>query len=220
MARGDTATIKGGVLVSRQRRPDQNVVPASLAEASDQGQAAAARKNRENQTRQQIVRALESLGSAFRTEWPGFVREFCRDPLEQTIFTDCALPPPFQPPEFDRLNQTPEEWAKAASAAWDQSRERFLQSCHDWVVTGVDEQIPATRTVRGPGSKPKSERGKNTVLERRYLWAAKYLLQVPRKEIAAQDNANVTTVGRVARETLLQANWLELAKAEKRASRR
>lgn len=206
--------------MSRQRRPDQNVLLASPEEASNQGQAAAARKNRETRTRQQIVRALESLGSAFRTAWPGFVREFCRDPVEQTIFNDCALPPPFLPPEFDRLNQTPEEWAKAANAAWDQFRERYLQSCHDWVVTGVDEEIPATRTVRGPRSKPKRERGKNTVLERRHLWAAKYLLQVPRKEIAAQDNANATTVGRVARETLLQANWLELTKTEKRASRR
>lgn len=205
----------GAVLLSQQRPPDQNAAETSRTQASDEGMADAARKNRATQTRQQIVRALRGLGSEF-TAWPDFVREFYRDPREQIVFEDGAIPPPFQLPEFDRLNQSPEDWVKTANAAWQRHRDRFLQWCQSWVVAGVDEEIPAAKQVRGPGRKPGGERGKNTVLERRYAWAAKCLLRVPLKEIAGQDDADATTVGRVARATLRQAQWLQLAKAKKR----
>ena len=82
--------------MSQDSNPDQNEAP--VTEASDQGTDAAAHKNRETQTRQQIVIALQGLGGEFSIEWPDFVREFCRDPREQSVFKDCAIPPPFQPP--------------------------------------------------------------------------------------------------------------------------
>ena len=207
----------GTVPVSQQQGPDQDAAEASRTQASDQGQADAARKNRETQTRQKIVRALQCLGMEFCT-WPDFVQEFYRDPREQTVFQDCAIPPPFQPAEFDRLNQSPEDWAKAANADWQQHLDRFLQSCQAWVVAGVDEEIPGAKQVRGPGIKLGGERGKNTILKRRHVWAAKYLMLVPLKEIAGQDDADATTVGRIARATLSQAKWLELARAKLRAS--
>lgn len=207
------------MLMRPQRGPEENAAEASRPEDSAEGQVSAAQKNRETQTRRRIVQALGWLGADFRTQWPDFVREFYRDPLKQTVFEDCALPPPFQPPDFDRLNQSPKDWAKVANAAWSQHRGRFLQSCQAWVEAGVDEEIPAAKQIRGPGITSKGERGKNTVFERRYVWAAKYLLRVPLKEIAAQDNADATTVGRVARATLTLANWLELSNDMKRASR-
>jgi hypothetical protein len=198
-------------------QPDQQVVQASSTQDADQGQAAAARKNRETQTRQQIVRALQSLGKHSGIEWPDFIRDFCRVPSEQTEFTDCAILPPFQPPDFDRLNQSPEDWAKTANAAWEQHRDRFLQSCQAWVAAGVDEEIPAAKKVREPGIE-RGARGKNAAMVRRYSWAAKYVMRVPLKEIAAQDHADVATVGRVARATLRQAGWLESARVKRRAS--
>jgi len=198
---------------------DRSAAEAFERDASDHGTGAAASKNRETQSRQQIVKALQSLGGEFSTKWPDFVREFCCDPREQSVFKDYAIPPPFQPPDFDRLNQSPEAWVRAATAKWQQYCANFLRSCRNSVVDGVDDEIPSAKQVRGPGIKSGGKRGKNTILERRYVWAAKYLLGVPLKEIAWQDSADAATVGRVARATLRHADWLELTKVRKRASR-
>ena len=51
------------------------------------------------------------------------------------------------------------------------------------------------------------KRGGNTPLDQRYEWAAKYLVGVALKEIAAQDGADWSTVGRVARGVLRIASW-------------
>lgn len=75
-----------------------------------------------------------------------------------------------------------------------------MLTCESWVRLGVDEAIVEKR-VRGPAAKLRAEtnrRGENTPLDRRCEWAAKYLLGIPLKLIAALDQ-DVSTVGRVAR---------------------
>jgi hypothetical protein len=163
----------------------------------------------------QIVDALRWLGIEF-VAWPDFVQEFYRDPQGQILFEDCALAMPFQPPEFDRLNQSPEGWSKTADDAWQRHRDDFLKHCQAWVVARVDEASLAVKQIRGPGAKRRGARGKKTVLEERYIWAAKYLLHVPLKEIAGQHEADAATVGRVARSLLRQAQWLDSAKTKKK----
>lgn len=115
-------------------------------------------------------------------------------------------------PSFDRLNQSPKDWLQVADRAWELQRNRFLQSCADWVREGVDEEIVEATPARGRGTKRPAQvggrnRGNNTPIERRYEWAAKYLIKVPLKEIAGAD-AEASTVGRIARETVRSAGGL------------
>jgi hypothetical protein len=58
-------------------------------------------------------------------DWPDFVRSFFESPQERTRFAVSNTPPSFQPPDFDCLNQSREEWAKKADTAWKQFRDRF-----------------------------------------------------------------------------------------------
>jgi hypothetical protein len=118
-------------------------------------------------------------------------------------------PSPFQPPDFDRLNESPQAWVKVADKAWELHRNKFLKECEEWVRAGVDEEIVKVKRARGTGRKSPSHvagkrRGGNTRIDRRYEWAAKYLVKMPLKEIAGSD-ADATTVGRVAREIVRSA---------------
>jgi len=172
------------------------------------GQAAAAAKNRETEVRLGIIHAFQGLAIPFN-RWPDFVQAFYTDPHQQIVYDQSMTPPPFQPPEFDRLKQSPKDWAKMADRAWKLHRNRFLEECEGWVREGWDEEIVETRGQR-LGKKMLSHaegrrRGQNTPLKRRYEWAAKYLLKVPIKEIAGADTS---TAGRVAREILRLAGWL------------
>jgi hypothetical protein len=77
--------------------------------------------------------------------------------------------------------------------------------------TGQDEKIVEPKRVRGTAKKVPAHvvgqrRGGNTPIDRRYEWAAKYLLKVPLKEIAGAD-ADATTVGKVARRIVRSAGW-------------
>ena len=79
------------------------------------------------------------------------------------------------------------------------------------VRAGVDEEIAEVKRARDTGKKVPApgvgrRRGGNTPIDRRYDWAAKYLVKVPLKEIAGAD-ADATTVGRVAREIVRLAGW-------------
>ena len=121
-------------------------------------------------------------------------------------------PPVFQAPAFDRLNQSPEAWARLADDAWQRHPDDFLETCEFWVTAGVDERIGKARLPRGTGQKTGSQavdrkRGSNTPVDRRYDWAARYLAREPLKEIAAAEGADPSTVGRNARETLRMAGW-------------
>ena len=120
-------------------------------------------------------------------------------------------PSPFLAPDFDRLNQSAEDWAKTADRAWALHRERFLEECDMWVKLGVDEEIVAAKLIRGPGKKSLAHeggqrRGDNTSIHRRYEWAAQYLARMPLKELGG-DDAAPSTVGRIARQVVRSAGW-------------
>jgi len=179
------------------------------------GQAASAENNREREVRLRIIQVLRRLGIP-DNQWPDFVRAFYANPQQRIEYHQFMTPPPFQAPEFqapefDRLNQSPKDWLQVADRAWELQRNRFLQRCADWVREGVDEAIVEATPARGRGTKRPAHvggrnRGDNTPIERRYEWAAKYLIRVPLKEIAGVD-AEASTVGRIAREIVRSAGW-------------
>src|SRR5437868_5544345 len=92
------------------------------------GQAAAARKNRQREVRLGITQAFARLGIRFR-EWPNFVQAYYTDPHQQNEYRQLVTPSPFQAPDFDRLNQSPDDWIKEADTAWRLHRNAFLQEC-------------------------------------------------------------------------------------------
>jgi hypothetical protein len=154
-----------------------------------------------------IIEALLRLGVP-TDNWPKPVREFYENSQEAPILHQRLSPPWYQPPDFDRLQQSSKDWAKAADKGWQQHRDDFLRRSQLWVDAGVDEPIPPgkrTRVSRSPGSNGK--RGANTPTELRYRWAAQYLCRVAIKEIAAQSEAHPDTVGRIARAVLREAGW-------------
>jgi hypothetical protein len=173
--------------------------------AESAGEAAAAKKNREREARAGIIDAFRRLGIP-ESRWPAFAREFDKDPAQRIEYRDYATPLPFQAPDFDRLNQSPDDWVKLANKAWEQHRQEFLQKCQDWVDAGLDEPIPAMKRARGRGRKNLARGGKQVLCSRRFEWAAKYLLRIPLKEIAGAD-AEPSTVGRDARNIIKAANW-------------
>jgi len=170
------------------------------------GEAAAAKKNREIKARLQIKR----LGIPHR-EWPEFVRKFYTSQQERTEFCASNSPPLFQPPDFDRLNESLEEWAKAADAAWKQHRDRFMDTCRLWVTLGVDEEIPPAKNTRGPGRKG---RRLNALPEARVEWAARRLNGVPWKEIS-NEFLSEDQVKKAASEMLKLAGWPTKVRAPK-----
>src|SRR5271157_5462188 len=113
------------------------------------GQAAAAAKNREREARFRIIGALNRLSIPF-PRWPDFVQAFYSDPSQRTEYHQYIAPALFQPPRFDRLSQSPEDWRQLADSAWKRHRDRFLQTFASWVIAGVDEEI-VERAIRGPG---------------------------------------------------------------------
>jgi hypothetical protein len=176
------------------------------------GLAAAAEKNRERSVRLGIVAAFNRLGVPHK-QWPELVRSFHGDQLQQIEYHQSMMPSPFQAPDFDRLNETAQDWVRSADIAWKLHRNRFLKECEDWVSAGVDEAIPQMKRARGPGKRVSPRpggrsRGVNSSLERRYEMAARYLLKVPIKEIAGAD-LDAATAGRVAREIVRSAGWAD-----------
>ena len=192
------------------RKPDKKAKKPEAGREDPEGLAAAAEKNRERATRLLIIEGFRRVGIPY-AQWPEFVRAFYSDPQQQIEYHQFMPPPPFQAPEFDRLSQTSEEWVKVADRAWELHRDQFLQQCKDWVAAGVDQDIKEGKRARGTGTKVPAHpddrrRGENTPIDRRYEWAAMYLLKKPLKEIAGAD-ADPTTVGRVAREIVRKAGW-------------
>jgi len=174
------------------------------------GQAAAAENNRRREVRLGIIQALSRLGIPY-SQWPDFVKVYYADPHQQNRYSQSLSPMPFQAPDFDRLNQSPAEWKKAADKAWALHRNRFLDECENWVKMGVDEEIVWKERPRGPGN-GKSDRGRkrrragNTAIDQRFVWAAQYLARVPLKQIAGE-HADPSTVGRIARQIVRSAGW-------------
>ena len=192
---------------SNRNRNRGRTAGTSWAEAV--GQAAAAKKNRQNEVRDGIVKALLFARIPY-SQWPECVQVHSIGVRDRNRFRQLRSPSPFQPPPFDRLNQSPEEWTKIADKGWEQHRDRFLQGCEYWVKAGVDEGIPQAKRLRSRGKaagfSANRKRGANTPLDQRFEWAAKYLARVPLKEIAG-DHANPSTVGRIARTIIRCAGW-------------
>jgi hypothetical protein len=133
------------------------------------GQAAAALKNRMIKARLQIIAALQRLGIP-QHKWPGFVLAFYTNSQQREGYSESSFLPPFQFPVFERLHDSPEQWAKKADAAWQQHRDAFLEKCQAWVSEGVDEEIPPAKQPRGPCRK-----GRDAPLALRAEWAARRL---------------------------------------------
>lgn len=174
------------------------------------GEAAAAKKNRQRETRLRIIEGFARVGIPYE-QWPDFVREYYGGPAQRTQYHHAALPSPFQAPAFDRLNQSAEDWAKIADRGWELHRKKFLDRCEYWVKKAVDEEIAEKKATRSPGGRKATQsgspkRGTNAPVKLRYEWAAKYLVKVPLKEIAGE-NADSSTVGRTAREIVRAAGW-------------
>ena len=166
------------------------------------GQLAAASKNREIRTRLLIIEALQRLGIP-DSKWPDFVLKFHRNPQEHASLGQPASPPPFQPPDFDRPKQSPGQWEKAANAAWQQQRNRFLVECRFWVNIGLDEEIPLPKSTRGAGRKG---RRLNAPPRLRFEWAARRLSGAAWEEIA-DEPFQESQVRKAASEVLELANW-------------
>jgi ParB/Sulfiredoxin domain len=174
-------------------------------ETEGSGEAAAAAKNRQRETRSRIVDAYGRLGNPL----PDYVRAFRTNP--QTQYSYGISPPPFQAPEFDPLNQSREDWVQEADEAWKKHQKAFWEDCDHWVAQGLDEEIKTTVRPRGPGKRRPTKAGswkrkENTPMDKRYEWVAKYLAGEPLKVIAGP-NEDVSVVGRVVREILRVAGW-------------
>jgi hypothetical protein len=179
------------------------------------GQVAAVKGDRANHERASIVRALEKMGPDFAKRWPDFVVDFSRNRNQHSEYQQPVWPGCFQPPAFDRLNQSPAEWKRIADRAWEEHRDGFLKECQFWETAGLDEEIPPAKRMRGPRATiGRGKRRNNSVVELRHAWAAKRLLGFRIKEIAAHDGADPSTVGRIARQILRQANWTTPAKSQ------
>src|SRR5208283_5213144 len=120
-----------------------------------------------------------------------------------------ATPDPFQAPAYDRLNESPQEWAKKADAAWRQHGDRFLKMCEFWVTAGVDEELPATKRTRGAGRK-----GRNAPPALRFEWAARRLMAAAWEEIAGE-SFTTDQVKKSAGAVLKLADWPTKVKARK-----
>ena len=176
--------------------------PQKDAGEPNTGEAAAALKNRTIKARLQIIEALQRLGIP-HSKWPDFVRAFHTNPQEREGYSESIFPPPFQPPVFERLNESPEQWAKSADAAWQQHRDAFLEKCPFWVSQGVDEDIPPAKATRGPGLKG---RRRNAPPDVRAQWAARRLSGEAWKAIA-DDPFQQDQVKKAASELLKLACW-------------
>jgi len=83
-------------------------------------------------------------------------------------FHQFMTPSPFQPPGFDRLNQSNQDLIRAADRAWALHRKDFLEKCEDWVRSDVDEEIVAAKApeVREKTCPPMEEAGSEEATHR------------------------------------------------------
>jgi hypothetical protein len=167
------------------------------------GQAAAAKQNSQRRARGGILEAVRRLGIPY-DEWPDFVQAYYKDSnqlCQQLIWVG-----PFQPPPFDRLNESAAEYRKKIHAAFDQHVDPTLDLCESLVQQGIDETIDTKRS-RGPGKAEPGRKRKNTDIELRYEWAARRLWGEPWKEIAAKYHTPESTVIKAASALLRIAGW-------------
>ena len=186
---------------------DSKPIPNARIESGSSWQIAAAKRNRVRAERLAVIAALQDLGCPL--EAPSFVREFHNNLREHPDFRQPISPPPFQLPNFDRLNQSRDEWKVISQKAFEQHCDQFLRRRQFWVDAGVDDEIPPAKSTRGVRTQAVRRKRRNTAIKLRYRWAAQYLCRIPLKEIAAQSDADSGTVGRIARAILKEAAWLK-----------
>ena len=161
--------------------------------AAQTGPAWAAEMNRREAVRASLVRKLQELAVPYNV-WPDFVQTWHSNPHNRLTFSNAVPLPSFQPPDYDRLVQTIEEWVETADEAWKRHRDRFVQSRKFWEGAGVDESIPPRKSTRGP-------------VEDRYRWAALRLSGLSWKEVSARAQLGTSTVTKAASQILDEADW-------------
>ena len=144
------------------------------------GQAAAAQLNRQQAHRNRIITALRARGIP-EEKWPTDLLSLIPE-MKQTV-----APPPFLPPNFERLHQSIEEWEALADAEWNCHKKRFIAGEQFWVDKGIDERIPKARRVRGPGV---GRKRKTAPIEKRYDWVARRIGGGGWKEISSSHSAD------------------------------
>ena len=178
--------------------PTSNQTPKDNAHGLSNVQAA--KTNRQREIRLGIILALRRLRVS-EDKWPDYVREYYANPERHPKYHQRVPVPLFQPPPFDKLNQSPEDWRKDADAAWEKHRNSFLKVCVYWIDAGVDEAIPAARRMRGVG-----EKARNASTDQRFEWAARRLIGSEWPDIAGSvfkaDQVRKTTA-----KVLRDAGW-------------
>jgi hypothetical protein len=185
--------------------------PKKSARTQKNGQAEAAARNRSIKTRWQIIEALQRLRIP-QDRWPNFVKQFYQSARGWTESISPCTPPPFQPPDFDPLKESREEWSKRADAAWHRHRDGFLGEQQLWVDTGVEDVIAPPKNTRGAGLKARNARTCD-----RYEWAAARLSGSQWKNIAESPVA-ADQVRKSASTVLRLANWPTKLQAQKTES--
>lgn len=170
------------------------------------GQAEAAQQNRQHAERTRILKTLRNLQIP-RDQWPSFVLAHEKAHPHNTLYRQQFSPLRFQPPDFDRLNQSPEEWRKDAEAKFRQHCDRFLRGEEYRAEKGLDERIPRAKRQRGPGRGPQPGKRENTAIEQRYEFAARRLCGSQWKQIAADYGLEESAVSKAGSEVLRRAGW-------------
>jgi hypothetical protein len=165
------------------------------------GEAWAAKKNRQQELRAHIVQTLQNLGID-QKDWPKFIKDWYAEERTGPRFSYKVHPPVFQPPVYNRVAQSEDEWEKVAMKAWEDHLGRFLAGQHEAERLGIDEKVPAKPKTRGLG---KTRR--NSDVDLRYKWAALRLRGTAWKEIAFEYRATEDRVRKAASQLLKLAGW-------------
>jgi hypothetical protein len=167
------------------------------------GEVWAAQKNREAEARASIVEALQRKGIP-QKEWPDFVRNWYEKAHTQPRFSYGKSFPSFQPPPYERLDESIEEWKRRADADWVKHRDRFVSKWQFEEKLGLDEEIPLHKKIRGSGS---GRARRNAEIRDRYTWAGLRLCGLGWKQIAAEFDVDESTVNKAANRVLRTAGW-------------
>jgi hypothetical protein len=152
--------------------------------------------NQRREAQQNIIAALRNLGID-RNQWPRCVQPPDWPENRQT-FQLAA----FQPPHFEGLHQSPDDWKRKATKAFEEYLDEQVRKLEFWIATNVEIGSGEAARFRGSG---KTERNAN--IEERYKWAALRLSGLSWKEIAAHSKLGTSTVTKAASKVLGTAGW-------------
>jgi hypothetical protein len=150
--------------------------------------------NRQHEARLRIIEAMQRLKIPSQW-WPDLIQ-----PAMWRGYRHIVVPPPFQPPNIDRLHQSVDDWVRAANVEWRRYTEKRTQAWRTMEESGVDQEIAEAKRKRGPGAKQR-----NASIDRRDEWAAWRLCGDSWKEIAARYQRQQSAVTKAASEVLRTA---------------